>query len=113
MGLVSVAAIHATQHLYFIIAAPSLFLPLGLVIRQSAVLPRAFGALALALGGLFLLLGVTTSQQLVLPAAVTTLGAVQAVWWLTAAIAFLRSRPTPDTVARTPARVSDGTARDR
>ena len=42
------ALIHSVQHLWFI-AAPALFLPLGLVILGSGVLPRILGYLALVL----------------------------------------------------------------
>jgi hypothetical protein len=36
----SLALIHSVQHLWFIVAAPALWLPLGLVILGSPVLPR-------------------------------------------------------------------------
>jgi hypothetical protein len=35
--------IYAVQHLYFIIGAPALFIPLGLVVRKSGILPGLFG----------------------------------------------------------------------
>lgn len=52
MGLIGNAVGHVIQHLYFIVAAPAVFVPLGVVIRGSRVLPRAFGTLAILLGAL-------------------------------------------------------------
>jgi hypothetical protein len=89
MGLISLALIHATQHLYFIVAAPALFLPLGAVILGSTVLPRPFGYLALLLGGAFALLGIVFLFSLTLPTAVTAFAGVQTLWWLAAAITLI------------------------
>ena len=86
---VSFDLIHAVQHLYFIVAAPSLFLPLGTVLLGSAVLPRVFGYLALALGAAFAILGVVFLSSLTLPAAVQDSGGIQAFWWLAAAITLI------------------------
>ncbi len=47
MPSISLKLISAVQHLYFIVAAPTLFLPLGLVLISSPVLPRLFGYVAL------------------------------------------------------------------
>ena len=88
MGLTSLALIRASQHLYFIVGAPSLFLPLGAVILGSTVLPRVFGFLALLLGVAFALLGVLFLFSLTLPMVVTAFAGVQAFWWLAAAIAL-------------------------
>src|SRR5262249_26466838 len=55
MGLTSLALIHSVQHLYFIVAAPAVWLPLGLVILGSGVLPRILGYLALVLAAVFAL----------------------------------------------------------
>lgn len=89
MPSVSLNLISAVQHLYFIVAAPALFLPLGIVLIQSRVLPKLFGYLALVLAGIFALLGVIFLLRLTLPAAVTAFGAVQALWWLAAALALI------------------------
>ncbi len=86
---VSLDLIHAVQHLYFIVAAPSLFLPLGAVLLGSAVLPRVFGYLALALGAAFAILGVAFLSSLTLPALVLDSGGIQAFWWLAAAITLI------------------------
>jgi len=49
MPVASLKLIAAVQHLYFIVAAPSLFLPLGAILCDSKVLPRVFGYLAVVL----------------------------------------------------------------
>src|SRR5690348_7876990 len=57
-GLISLDLISATQRLYFIVAAPAVFLPLGVVIlasHASRPLPRVFGYLAYLLGAVFIL----------------------------------------------------------
>ncbi len=79
----------AAQHLYFIVAAPALFLPLGIVLLRSRVLPRAFGILALLLGVGFGVVGMASLLTLTLPASITALGSLQAVWWLSAGIALM------------------------
>ncbi len=84
---------YAIQHLYFYVAAPALFLPLGFVLLRSHLLPKTFAWLALALGATFAVLGLATIQDLVLPNAVTAFAAVQALWWFAASIALMiRSR---------------------
>src|SRR5580704_16342740 len=49
MPFVSLRLISAVQHLFFIVAAPTLFLPLGIALVSSSILPRLFGYLALLL----------------------------------------------------------------
>jgi hypothetical protein len=85
MPLVSLRLIYAVQHLYFMVAAPALFIPLGLVLIRSVVLPRLFGYLALVLAAIFAGLGIAFQQTLILPDAVTAFAGVQALWWLAAA----------------------------
>jgi hypothetical protein len=90
--------IYAVQHLYFIVAAPSFFIPLGIVLIRSAVLPKAFGYLAVLLGLAFTALGIAFLQVLILPMWVTAFAGVQAFWWLAAAITLLirgQKRATP------------------
>ena len=89
MGLTSLDLIHAVQHLYFIVAAPALFLPLGVVILGSNVLPKVLGYLALVLGTAFAILGVITLYNLTLPAVVTAFAGLQTLWWLAAAITLI------------------------
>ena len=92
MPYISLVLISAVQHLYFIVAAPSLFLPLGIVLLRSSVLPRPFGYLALALAAVFAALGAGYMLQLTLPAFVLGFAGVQALWWLTAAITLIVRR---------------------
>lgn len=89
MGLTSLDLIHAVQHLYFIVAAPALFLPLGVVILSSHVLPRVFGYLAVLLGAAFAILGIASLYSLTLPAVVTAFAGLQTLWWLAAAITLI------------------------
>ena len=92
MPYISLVLISAVQHLYFIVAAPSLFFPLGIVLLGSAVLPRVFGYLALVLAGLFAVLGAAFMLRLILPTYVTAFAGVQALWWFAAAIALISRR---------------------
>lgn len=89
MDLISPALAHADQHLYFIVAAPALFLPLGAVILGSSILPRVLGYLALLLGILFVVAGALSVTTLILPNGVTALAGVQTLWWLAAAITLI------------------------
>ena len=84
LPFISLRLISAVQHLYFMIAAPALFFPLGIVLLGSAVLPRLFGYLALLLAVVFESLGVIFLLTLTLPAAVTAVAGIQALWWLAA-----------------------------
>lgn len=93
MAGTSLALIYSVQHLYFIVAAPAVWLPLGLVILGSGVLPRILGYLALVLAAAFALAGVFTLLDLTVPVAVQIFGSVQALWWLAAAgILLMRAR---------------------
>ncbi|HXY50102.1 MAG TPA: hypothetical protein VEI01_11665 [Terriglobales bacterium] len=92
MPLISLVLISAVQHLYFMVAAPSLFFPLGIVLLQSAILPRLFGYLALMLAAVFAVLGVAFMLRLTLPVFVTAFGGVQALWWLAASVALMARR---------------------
>ena len=89
MPSISLRTIYAVQHLYFIVAAPSLFLPLGVVLVKSQVLPRVFGYLALLLAASFAVLGVAFLLTMTLPAPVTAFAGVQALWWMAAAITLM------------------------
>ena len=94
MPYISLVLISAVQHLYFIVAAPSLFFPLGIVLLGSTVLPRPFGYLALVLAGVFGVLGAAFMLRLILPNYVTAFAGVQALWWFAAAIALIARRET-------------------
>jgi hypothetical protein len=89
MANISVDLIGAVQHLYFIVAAPAVLLPLGAVILGSKVLPRLFGYLAILLASAFVLLGVAFLYSLPMPSGVFAFAGVQAVWWLAAAITLI------------------------
>lgn len=89
LPFISLQLIAAVQHLYFIVAAPALFVPLGVILVRSSVLPRAFGYLALVLAAIFGGLGVAFLLDLTLPAPVTAVAGVQALWWLAAAVTLL------------------------
>ena len=92
----SLALIHSVQHLYFIVAAPAVFLPLGLVILGSAVLPRILGYLAIVLAAGYALAGVLTLFDLTVPAAVQiAAGVLPALWWLAAAGTLLTRAREP------------------
>jgi hypothetical protein len=84
--LINSRSISAVQHLYFIVAAPTLFLPLGIVLVSSLILPLLFGYLALILATAFAALEVIFLLDLTLPGAATAFAGVQALWWLAAAI---------------------------
>ena len=84
MTEMSLHLIAAVQHLYFVIAAPAVFLPFGLVLLRLGCV--ALGWSALGLGALFAAVGCFTLFIQVLPNSVTILGALQAVWWLAAAV---------------------------
>jgi len=72
-----------------ILAAPALFLPLGIILVSTRILPRVFGYLALLLAAILLILGVDFMLRLTLPASVTPFVVVQALWWLTASITLI------------------------
>ena len=92
----SLALIHSVQHLWFIVAAPALWLPLGLVILGSAVLPRILGYLALVFAAGYALAGVFTLLDLTVPVAVQFAASVQVLWWLAAAATLItRTRQAP------------------
>jgi hypothetical protein len=89
MALISLELIRAVQHLYFIVAAPAFFLPLGIVILGSNVLPRLLGYLALVLGAAFAIAGVVTLLSLTVPVVVQAAASIQVLWWLAAAITLI------------------------
>lgn len=100
MGLISLALIHSVQHLYFIVGAPALFIPLGIVILGSRLLPHVFGYLAIVLGVAFGIAGVVYLFDLTLPVLVQASASIQALWWLAAAIMLIvRSQKISDTTS--------------
>ena len=95
----SLALIYSVQHLWFIVGAPALWVPLALVILRSSVLPRILGILALVLAAGYVLAGVFTLFDSTVPPAVqVAAGFVPALWWLAAAGTLLiRARQAPPT----------------
>ena len=89
MALISYELIHAVQHLYFIVASPAFFVPLGVVILSSDVLPRLLGYLALLLGAAFAIAGVVTLLSLEVPSVIQLSASIQIFWWLAAAITLI------------------------
>jgi hypothetical protein len=89
MSAISLELIRSVQHLYFIVAAPALFFPLGVVILGANVIPRLLGYLALVLGAAFALAGIITLHSLVVPVAIQASASVQVIWWLAAAVTLI------------------------
>ncbi len=77
---------YAVRHLYFFVAAPTLFLSLGFMLQGSNVLPKLFAWLALLFSAAFVMLGLLHIGQSVLPLPVTSFAAVLAPWWLLAGL---------------------------
>ena len=74
---------------YWLMLAPVLFLPLGIVLLSSQVLRGIFGYVVLPLAVVFAALGAICLFTLILPDAVTVLAGVQAIGLLAAAITLL------------------------
>jgi hypothetical protein len=74
---------------YWLMLAPALFLPLGIVFVSSQVRRGLFGYVVLLLAVLFVVLGAIFLFTLPLPDAVTVLAGVQAIWLLAAATKLL------------------------
>ncbi len=88
-GLLSLDFIHAVQHLYFVLAAPLLFAPLGIVVLTSRVLPRILGYMALCFAAAFALVGAFSFPSLELSAPIQIFGSIQIIWWISAAVVLL------------------------
>jgi len=88
--LTSLNTIYAVQHLYFIVAAPSVFITLGIMLLNSYVLSKVFAYTAIALGLAFAALGILFLTTLILPLWVTACGGIQAIWWLAASISLIK-----------------------
>ena len=88
-SLIGLNIIYAVQHLYFIIGAPALFIPLGIILRKSDILPKWFSWLAILMGFLFAVLGIVFLLDLVLPIWVTAIAGTQAFWCLASSIVII------------------------
>jgi hypothetical protein len=86
IGAVGDALIKAVQHVFLI--APALLLPLGTVLLDSRVLPRAFAYLALGFGVVLQALGLVGLFD-ALQSVVDVLLVVQGIWFLAAAVTLL------------------------
>jgi hypothetical protein len=89
MGPIGMTLISSAQHLYFYVAAPAFFIPLGFLIINSGILPKLIGFLGIAMGLTFLVLGIISLKDLILPMWVTEFGIIQVLWWLLAAITLI------------------------
>lgn len=74
---------------YWLMLAPALFFPLGIVLLSWQVLRGIFGYVALLLAVAFAALGVIFLATLPLRDAVTLLAGALTIWWLTAAITLV------------------------
>lgn len=74
---------------YWLMLAPVLFLPLGVVLLSSQVRRGIFGYVVIPLAVVFAALGTIFLFTLTLPDAVTALAGVQAIWLLAAAITLV------------------------
>ena len=74
---------------YWLMLAPVLFLPLGIVFLSSQVRRGLFGYVVLPLAFVSAALGAIFLSTLTLPDALTVVAGVQAIWLLAAAIKFL------------------------
>jgi hypothetical protein len=86
---VVMSLISAIQHLFFVIAAPAMFIPLGLVIVRYKIIPKGIGYAAIIIGIAFFIIGGLTITKLILPPGITFLGIVQGIWWLIASVVFI------------------------
>ncbi|MEC3917611.1 hypothetical protein [Nocardia sp. CDC160] len=89
MPRLSTDLIRGVQHLYFFVAAPLLFVSLGVVILGSSVLPRLLGYLAILLGAAFAVAGIATVPDITVPVAVQLSASIQVLWWVAAASVLL------------------------
>jgi hypothetical protein len=74
---------------YWLMLAPILFLPLGIVFLSSQVRRGLFGYVVLGLAVVFAALGAILLFTLTVPDAVTVVAGVEAIWLLAAAITLL------------------------
>ena len=74
---------------YWLMLAPVLFLPLGIVSLSSQVRRGLLGYVVLPLAVVFAALGAIFLSTLILPDAVAVVAGVQAIWLLAAAITLL------------------------
>lgn len=74
---------------YWLVLAPVLFLPLGIVLLSPRVMRGIFGHVVLPLAVAFAALGAIFLSTLPVPDAITVLAGVLAIWLLAAVITLL------------------------
>jgi hypothetical protein len=96
-ALVAYGLFAATEHVFLL--APPLFLPLGLILLRTAILPRLFALLAVAFGviapflGLAGLFTVTANNNGPVGAAINILVAAEALWIIAASLTLPLRKP--------------------
>src|SRR5215831_10117914 len=104
-ALVAYGLYAATEHVFLLV--PPLFLPLGLILLRTAILPRLFALLAVTFGviapilGLAGLFAVTANNNGPVGAAINALVAAEALWIIAASLALALRKPR---AAHVPAR---------
>jgi hypothetical protein len=96
-ALVAYGLFAATEHVFLLV--PPLFLPLGLILLRTAILPRLFALLAVTFGVIAPFLGVaglftvTANNNGPVGAAINTLVAAEAIWIIAASLTLPLRRP--------------------
>jgi hypothetical protein len=96
-ALVAYGLFAATEHVFLLV--PPLFLPLGLILLRTAVLPRPFAILAVVFGvispvlGLAGLFTVTANNNGPVGVAINVLVAAEALWIIAASLTLPLRRP--------------------
>jgi hypothetical protein len=103
-ALVAYGLFAATEHVFLL--APPLFLPLGLILLRTALLPRVFAPLAVTFGviapflGLAGLFAVTANNNGPVGAAINVLVAAEAMWIIAASLTLPLRKPQASLPAR-------------
>jgi hypothetical protein len=82
----------AAIRVFPIVPAPAIYLPVGVLLLRTAILPRAFARLAVALGAAFVIAGLLGALLPAAAAATAALSGLQVLWIIAAAVALLRGR---------------------
>jgi hypothetical protein len=96
-ALVAYGLFAATEHVFLLV--PPLFLPLGLILLRTAILPRVFALLAVTFGviapvlGLAGLFTVTANNNGAVGAAINILVAAEALWIIAASLTLPLRKP--------------------
>ncbi len=107
-ALLAYSLFAATEHLFLL--APPLFLPLGLILLRTAILPRLFALLAVTFGiiapflGLAGLFTVTANNNGPAGAAINILVAAEAIWIIAASLTLPLRKPQASLPAISPVR---------